>query len=181
MNGTKLKRILIVGIIAFVFVLFAISFVLRHSQEIDAQIPDENGESKELCRLTNADIEGCYTDYRIIGRSVYNKGLGDSNVKGRYEDFDSTYCRVSLGKLSGVYITNAYLADGGTVTYTVDAEVIEGNFRIVITDEQNKILYDVPIDEKTEISFETVENATYYVKLIGESAKIKLELWRTRT
>ena len=173
-----MKKIFVFSIIAVVVILFLTTSVLRLIFGPDGQIPDENGESKELCHFSDEDIEACYADYRIIGRSVQSKGMGDSHVKGRLEEFDCSYSCTSFGKFSGIYILNAYLADGESVAYTIDSEVLEGNLRIVITDEENQILYDVPIDQKVTLSVETEKNATYCVKLVGESAKVKLELFR---
>ena len=135
-----MKKIFVFSIIAVVVILFLTTSVLRLIFGPDGQIPDENGESKELCHFSDEDIEACYADYRIIGRSVQSKGMGDSHVKGRLEEFDCSYSCTSFGKFSGIYILNAYLADGESVAYTIDSEVLEGNLRIVITDEENQIL-----------------------------------------
>lgn len=174
-----IKKLAICIIIIIIISIVVILFVARFLKELSMQIPDTNGINKELCYLSDLDIESCYTDYRAIKRNVYNEHANKSGIQGRYEQFDCEYTRSSFGKLSGIYILNAYLGDGDNVSFTIDSKVKKGNLRIVITDEFNRILYDIPIDETAEVSFKTVKDATYYVKLIGESANISVELWRT--
>lgn len=174
-----INKKLIIGICIAAICGVALSMIVRHLTELRLQVPDENGESKELCYYTDEFIEDCYTDYRVIGRKVTSNDLTSSGVQGVYKDCDLAHNHTELGKLSGVYILNAYLGNGGVVQYTIDSQVSEGNMRIVITDQDNRILYDVPIDEKATISFEAEKDAEYYVKLVGESAKVSLEMWRS--
>ena len=176
MSGIK-KNLVIFGCIT-TLILGASLFSTRFLNELEMQIPDKNGANKELCHFSDEDIENCYTDYRVIKRKVFNEECNTSGIQGRYEDCDSNYNHTALGKLSGIYILNAYLGTGATVQYTIESQVSAGNLRIVITNEHNQILYDVPIDEKATVSFDAAKDATYYVKLIGESAKVSLELWR---
>ena len=70
------------------------------------------------------------------------------------------------------------MANGNIVKYTVDSFVKSGNLRIVITNENNKILYDVPIDTTHYVEFPTVEGEIYYMKLVGESANIVVSVTR---
>ena len=81
---------------------------------------------------------------------------------------------------SGIYIINAYLGQGNNVKFVVESNVYSGNFRIIVTNKTtNKIMYDIPIDEHSEITFYAEESETYYIKLIGESANVEVKLWRS--
>lgn len=178
MKSNGKRSILICVAVAAIFALVVSSFLIRMIQRMNDHIPDENGEDRSLCHLTDADIESCRQDSNVTMLGITSEGEGASGLKGRDAEDDNTYCRLSFGKFSGIYVANAYRGDGGSVTYTVKSDVIAGNFRIVVTDAQNKILHDIPIDQEAEFSFRTTDNATYYLKLVGESAKVKLELWR---
>ena len=162
--GTILLAIAVVVIILFV--------------QTSNHIEDLNGEDRALSTITEEYIESKTMDYIATRKSVTSKGLSSSGVFGKFEKVDNKYSKTEIGKLSGIYVGNAYLGKGGTVSYVIESRVSEGNFKIVITDETNKILYDIPIDQRYEISFVADLDKTYYVKLVGESAKIKVEIWR---
>lgn len=142
------------------------------------QLEDKNGDDKSLAIITDEMIEMYTEDYRSIKRRVFTKGRRSSGVEGYYEDCDNEYTKTDIGSLTGLYICNSFLGSGSEVTYKFDSKVKEGNFKIVITGEDNKILYDVAIDEETEVTFVANAGEIYYVKFIGESANILVEVTR---
>lgn len=163
--------IVMVGVVAYLC-------ISRHRYEVSLQIKDKNGESKELCVVTDGIIRDCIEDYRMIGKHIRSRGKSESGVTGKYINRDNSYTKIEIGMLSGIYICNAYLGNGDRVKYVIDSQVNSGNFRIIITDDGSNILYDIPIDEKQEVSFVAEASQLYYVKLVGESANIHIELWR---
>ena len=174
----KLSKKLILNIlVTTVILLIAIVAVILFTQT-SRHIEDLNGEDKVLATITTEYIESKTQDYVSMRKSVTSKGLSSSGLSEKFEKIDNQYSKTKIGKLSGIYIANAYLGNGGTVSYIIESTVSEGNFKIVITDETNKILYEVPIDQRYEIAFVADSNKIYYVKLVGESAKISVEIWR---
>ena len=182
MSGTKKKKILIeifmvVGVAVVIFAAI-IASVMKSSFESLEHYEDTNGESKELCHITDQEIAEMDQRYRLTNSQTVNKGIKASGVKGDAADRDNEYTKLTAEKLSGIYIANAYLGNGSMVTYKIVSAATAGNLRIVITDENNAILHDVPIDQEYQISFVAEAEKFYYVKFIGESAEIEVELWR---
>ena len=179
----KHKKVLVIVLIIFAALLLVglpVGFVAwRVSVMANRQIEDVNGDSKELAVFTDEDIQaddyGCVT--YMSGWS--SSGVNTSGVSGIYEDDDNDYSRFTAKKMSGIATVNAYLGDGNDVTYTVESTVSSGNFKIVITDEDGKIIQTVPIDQKATVTISAQAGKLYFVKYVGESAEIQVELWRT--
>lgn len=181
-TNTK-KRIFFVCLITVCSILIissvVVSFIKKHKIEMSYQLEDKNGdENKELAIITDAMIEMYTEDYHAYKIRVSSKNQNPSGVQGDYEDCDCEYIRIRTGMLTGVYISNAFLGFGEEVTYNVDSKISSGNLKIVITDETNKILYNVPIDSNEAISFTAEKSKTYYVKFVGESAQIDITVSR---
>lgn len=173
LSGTK-QRILFIAIcgVALVALLVRIvSMAIGFGQAKAMQIPDKNGDSKDLCYLTDEMIKNNTQNYYSIRRSVWSKG-NDSGVRGHFEKQDRDYIKTSFYSLSGFYVCNAFLGDGQPQKLTINSTVSLGNLRIVVTDEENNILFEVPIDENYELLVPTEDSEVYYVKLIAESAKL---------
>lgn len=174
----KTKVILMVILAVLIISIPIIRLLVKRAQVTEAQIPDTNGESKELCRITDEHIEQTteWSDM-IKHRRTYDSS-NKSGVKNAFEDKDVCYSRETAKSFSGVYICNAFLSSGRSVKYTVDSKVNSGNLKIVITDESNKILYNVPIDTTHYVELPTQEGQIYYVKLVGESADMVVSVNR---
>ena len=181
LNGIKTKhKVLIVSIIVFCIVVGClVIFQMRYMQEMAMQLEDKNGDDKALCILTDNDIKDITHEYRSLKRQVQSKGLNTSGVSGFFEDYDNDYTKTTIGTLSGIYVCNAVKGSGSLVRYIIDSTVYSGNFRIVITDEDNNILVDVPIDSKETVEIKTERDKDYYVKFVAESANFEAEVWRT--
>ena len=179
LNGIKKRRVAVVICIAiFAAISFGIFSTVKGYQEAKAmQIPDANGESKSLHYITDEMIKDNTQNYYSIKRYVIRKGER-SGVEGYFKEEDRDYVRTRIQSLSGFYVCNAFLGDGNPLALRVDSMVYSGNLRIVLTDEENNILYDIPIDKVSEIQFETDVSKLYYVKLIAESANLLVLLER---
>ena len=180
LNGTKKGKLLIVAIaIAFLLIIILlIRFFIGFLRVCEAQIEDTNGLSKELCTIDDTFIESKTEYCDMVGINTKYDASKKSGVKNDFKEKDLCYSKDTIKSLSGIYICNAYKANGNVVKYTVDSVVKRGNLRIVITDQNNKILYDVPIDISYDIEFSTTEGQIYYVKLVGESANIEVSVTR---
>ena len=181
-SNKKFVPIVIVTILVVFVMVIVFKLTITHIQYEKRQIQDTNGDSKELCYFTNDLIENSewMQNYDAIRRTVRSKGsTSSSGVAGHYAEKDKPYISVSFGKISGIYVGNAYLGNDANVTFEVKSTVEDGNFRIVITDENNRILYDIPIDQKADLTFFAESGKTYYLKYIAESAKVTVEVWRS--
>lgn len=144
-----------------------------------SQIKDTNGDAKDLAVITDDDIQnGAYGSVFLMS-STYSEGYNTSDVVGGHKEEDHDYSRLSAKKFSGVHIENAFLGNGSDVTYVIESTVSSGNFKIVIMDEDHQILEVVPIDEKATVKISTEAGKLYFVTYAGESAEIKVALWRT--
>ena len=144
-----------------------------------AHIEDTNGDAKELAVITDAEIQsGAYNNTKYMSSS-YVERKTPSGVTGGYRDEDTNYSRLTAKKFSGIQLINVCKGNGADVTYTIDSTVSSGNFKIVVMDETHQILKAVPIDEKTTVTIPTEKGKLYFVAIAGESAEIKVELWRS--
>lgn len=183
MSGIKFIKKPIVFIIVISLAILgvvgsAVSVVVTYEKELKLQFEDVNGEDKSLARITNEMIEEYREDYRALKRKVSTKGHPTSGVTGHFSDCDYDHIETKIGKLSGIYVCNAYLGKGREVTYNIDSTVHSGNLKIVITNENDDIIYDVPIDSKETVSFFAEESKLYYVKFVGESAELEIDVFR---
>ena len=168
-----------IGLWLTVTMLLSFSLCFYACGSESRHIEDSNGESKELAVITDADIQS--GSYRCIQRdtSSSSKGRGASGAYGIYRDKDNDYSRIAAKRFSGIQIANVCKGTGADVIYTVESTVSQGNFKIVITDEDYQILQAVPLDEKATVTVPTEKGKLYFVTYAGESAEIKVELWRT--
>ena len=184
-NTNKKKKIskrliIILGIALILIPSIIFSSIQRYKTELSLQLKDTNGESKELCYLTDDEfIEQISEDYRSIKRSVLTKGNEPSGAEGYFAEKDFPYIETKISMLSGIYICNSYLGNGSEVTYHITSEISSGNMRIIITDEMNKVLYEIPIDSEKTVTFVAENNKLYHVKFIAESAKLHVTVSRT--
>ena len=175
MNGTKKKIILIIAVIVLGILLLVARLIFKMQS---GKIPDTNGDSKELCSIDDEFIESWTHNYSVIKHSVKRDASIKSGIKGTYEEMDCAYLSENFGSLSGIYVCNAYFASDNEVSYMVSSAVNSGNFRIVLTNSADKIVYDIPIDTTHQFVFETIPGETYYLKLIGESANAEVRVTR---
>ena len=178
-NGIKKRRsIIVLCVISLMILLVGTISTINGFLQIKAkQIPDSNGDNKELCYLTDEMIKHNTQNYYAIRISVLGKG-DPSGVKGHFEKQDKEYTKTKIHSLSGFFVCNAFLGTGNPQKLTIDSTVYSGNLKIVVTDEENNILFQVPIDETYELTMPTQDGKVYYVKLIAESAKLVVSVDR---
>lgn len=177
--GLKWKIIIIVCIVLTILIISGI-WIAKHNYEMSMHFNDTNGDQdKSLALITDEMINRHIEDYRAYKRHVSREIDNEIRISGDYEECDRSFIKTKIGKLSGIYICNAYKGVGKDVTYKINSTVKSGNFRIVITDEECNILYDIPIDQEYELTFFAENEKCYYVKFIGESAEINVTIERT--
>lgn len=177
MLGIK-KKFVLVLLICLIIASIIFVFVARHQYELSLQLPDNNGKNKSLCIITNEMIESYTEEYNAIKSSVLSKGSNSSNLSGVFEDCDNEYSKLKFGMLTGVYVANACLGNGNNIVYTIHSTVNSGNFKMVITDEANKILQEIPIDGEYSVTIPSESGKTYYFKLVGERANVEVAVTR---
>lgn len=183
--NNKLKKIFIaVSIVVLVCLIIVVSVILfykKHRLEMSYQLEDKNGESKELAIITDEMISMYTEEYHAYRRRDSSKYHNRSGIEGPFEDCDSSYVKTNIRMLTGVYVANAYLGEGKEVSYNINSTVKSGNLKIVITDEDNQILYNIPIDSNENVKFIANKDEIYYVKFVGERAQIEVEITREDT
>ncbi len=177
--GLKRKIIIIVCVV-LTMLMIACIWIAKHNYEMSMHFEDTNGdEDKSLSLITDEMINSYIEDYRAYKRHVSRKTDNEVRISGNYKSCDRSFIETRIGKLSGIYVCNAYKGIDKNVTYKINSTVKSGNFRIVITDEDCNILYDIPIDQEYELTFFAKKDQCYYVKFIGESAGIDVTIERT--
>ncbi len=174
---TYKKKIIVIVIVALIVISALVLRIIFKMQS--EKIPDTNGESKEICTMDDEFIESYFDYYSLINHKTTRDTSVKSGIKGNYAEADCGYLKESFGSLSGIYICNSYLASADSVKYMVTSTVHSGNLRIVVTNGNNQILCDVPIDTTHQFEIETIVGETYYLKLIGESANIEVIVSRS--
>ena len=183
LRGKKGKFVLLFVVLFLCSVaMIVVHIVHRYQYYEKMQLPDLNGNDKSLSQITEQMIEenGYDQEYYALNRKVITKGTrSSSGITDHFADKDYPYLYTKFNKISGIYIGNAYLGEGKEVTFSVESSVVSGNLRIVLTNFDGKILYDVPIDTKATLTFFAESNEVYYLKYIAESAKTTIEVTRT--
>ena len=177
----RFKKIIIgVFILAGVLtvVLAAVILSLKHRDIMSKQIEDINGEDTALCVITDEMIESWKANYDIYKEKTVIKRDIQSGVEGKYAKFDGNEVLFETKIFTGIFILNSYLANDDSVTFRVDSKIIKGNSRIVLTDEESRILCDVPVNQEYTFSYATEEGKIYYLKIVGESAECNVSVFR---
>lgn len=186
MSLVNKKKLMIISIIVASIVFLVIVgvvvgnlFLKYHKSQLENHVEDKNGSNKELATITDEKIESYVYSYQIYKHHRMTKKGTLSGVKNDdVEEYDRDYVEVSTGLLTGVYIANAYLGNGDVLTYRIESNVKSGNFKIVFTDDTNKILEEIPFDCDITFTYQTQKDKIYYLKLVGESAEIEFKLYR---
>ena len=181
MSGIKKHRrfIIIFSLIVLIVIIAIVAERKIWYHELSMQLEDQNGDDTTPCLITDEIIFKYSEEYRAIRHRQISTKSDVSGVKGYHKDHDNDYRKTQIYRLSGILINNAYLGSGSTVTYKIISTVYQGNFRIVVTNANNQILHDIPINQEATVSFFAEENSLYYLKFIGEGAEIETEIWRT--
>ena len=177
----RFKKIIIgVFILAGVLtvVLAAVILSLNHRDIMSKQIEDINGEDTALCVITDEMIESWTANYDIYKEKTVIKRDIQSGVEGKYAEFDGNEVFFKTKIFTGVFVLNSYLANDDSVTFRVDSKIIKGNSRIVLTDEESRILCDVPVNQEYTFSYATEEGKIYYLKIVGESTECNVSVFR---
>lgn len=123
------------------------------------QIEDTNGESDFTIETISDKKIISRSSSNFIANSVTNKIGSNTSIK--------------VGKFSGVKELETTRVSNQTLTYEIESNCTYGNFRIVIV-HNSEIIRDVAINSSEIITINNA-NGTYYLKIVGESAKFSLD------
>ena len=176
--GLKQKIIIVICIVVSILI-FVCLWIAKYNYEMSMHFDDINGDNdKSLALITDDMITHYFEDYRAYKIRVTRKADNEVRISGDYEICDRSFIETRIGKLSGIYVCNAYKGIGKSVSYKITSTIKSGNFKIVITDEDCNILHNIPIDDEYELTFFAEQDQCYYVKFIGESAEIDVVVER---
>ena len=184
MDKTKKRKVIIIVIIVLAAAAMAYISLFPHFEALINQIKDTNGaDDISPAILTEEELrQNPYAEkYYCLGAKFKHNTKTASGVNGEFEERDSDYYEIQFKKMSGVYIANAYLGSGNTVTFEVDSKLTSGNLRIVITNESGEFLFDIDANTKDSVQFVSEEGKVYYLKFIGESATFTSVVTRVKT
>ena len=170
--------VLMVVILVIALILGGIKLYKEYQKVMERQVEDTNGDSIALCKITDEMIECLEYEYYAIKHRTYSQGLNSSHVNGKHKEYDNSYTKTTMGLFSGVYLCNVYQGTGKNVTYTVYTQLSKGNLRIVITNSNGEILKDIPVDGNGSITFRAEKEQLYFLKYVGESAEVVIEMER---
>ena len=177
----KHKKIIIAVVIfsgVLTIILTAVILPLKHQDIMSKQIEDTNGEDTTLCVITDEMIESWTANYDIYKEKTVIKKDDKSGVKGKYAKFDGNAVHFKTKIFTVIFVLNSYLANDDSVTFRIDSKIVKGNARIVLTDEESRILCDIPVNQEYAFSYATEEGKIYYLKIVGESAECNVSVFR---
>ena len=137
-------------------------------------IPDENGEeSYSLAVLTENEICAEEPKYscKIFGVSLY----GDA------ENANDSEKIVAEAKtdFSGVVILQRTECEAEKVTFTVNCERAAGNLRVVLLDENLRVVHNFAVGESSSFTVSHAKGKTFQLRAAGESAVFTVIAERT--
>lgn len=127
-------------------------------------IPDENGEDYALAVLTEREIceEEPKFSCRVFGVGI-DENAGNANESAKIVAEAKT-------DFSGVAILQRTECETEKVTFTVNCERMAGNLRVVLIDENMRIVHDFPIGESSSFTVERAKGKSFELRVAGESA-----------
>ena len=136
----------------------------------------EDGRNKP--RLTDKRITLKKERYRAFRKRAIYEGFG-SGIIGEFSERDSERAKVRFSRLTGTYVCNAYLGNGNAVDYNLWVEYKSGELRIILTDENGKIIFELTPKARSGVSFIAKHSETYYLKIAGNKAYVDVRLERS--
>ncbi|HHU55466.1 MAG TPA: hypothetical protein GXZ48_02085 [Acholeplasmataceae bacterium] len=139
-------------IVLLIILLISLGGCFKH-------IDDTNGDDDYTIEtFSDADITKSSSSYVMYGSTTTSM-----NSKTEFK----------VQKFSGIRTLETVKASNETIIFNFDSQCISGNLRIVIV-QGEEIIKDVNINGQSTVTIENA-NGTYILKVVGESAKFKLE------
>jgi len=167
---------LCVSISVAVIVALLIALIILVASESD--FVDTNGpENFALTEITRDDVLSKDNNY-ISSMAVERHSGHHTNITGtRLRDYDYDYISRSFGKIHGVIILQATKISENTLTLNINSSIESGNAEIVIIID-GEYYCSVDVNQDQSIVLQNISNKDVIVKLVGEKAKIKVDVTR---
>ncbi len=128
-------------------------------------IPDENGaEDYSLSVLTDKEL--CEEEPKFSCR-VFGVGI-DENAQNANDS--AKIVAEAKTDFSGVVVLQRTECEAGKVTFTVNCERTAGNLRVVLLDENMRIVHDFAVGESSSFTVENAGGKSFELRVAGESA-----------
>ena len=133
------------------------------------EIPDENGEeSYSLAVLTEKEI--CAEEPKYSCR-VFGVGI-DENAENA--NASARITAEAKSAFSGVAVLQKTQCDADKVTFTVNCERTAGNLRVVLLDENMRVVHDFAVGESSSFTLENASGKSFELRVAGESAEFSI-------
>ena len=174
MNFRKITAFLLAALLAF-----SLSSCTLIVGKFKTEIKDSNGEEdSSLAVLTGGDV--CADNFETYCVIYGFAPSGEKSYSGeeQWHDADKTEAE-ALTAFSGVALLQATYGKEDKVKFTVTCARSAGNLRIVLIDEQGKIIHDFATEGTSELELTGALGKEYEIRVAGESAKFNVTVERT--
>ena len=139
-------------------------------------IEDTNGAFDTS--LTTVCVEDVQTNrYGAIMLQSRNVG-SNTNVGGRWSEYDFDLCTVSARQISGVLTIQATNVDSDQLTLRIDSTLTEGNMEIfVIVD--GEVVRTAEVNKAETVTLTDIAGKDVVVKIGAESARMEISVKRS--
>ena len=171
-----LKRVLLMLLCFCIVFSFSACGLLINKFKLETK--DLNGDDDySLVVFTEDDIcnETCDAYCVIYG---LNTSGGTSYQDEEYLHDADVVKADAQSPFSGVALLQTTYGTHNTITFTVACERTKGNVKIVLLDENAKIIHDFSITEKSSFTVTNVMGRSFEIRVAGESAKFEVEVLR---
>ena len=145
-----------------VLALAAAIVIAVMGRDVPKEIADENGaEDHSLAVLTDKDI--C-AENPLFYCETYGVSIDEST--GIYK-----ITAEAGSPLSGVSVLEKSVCRDEKVTFTVECTHSDGNIRIVLLDENMRVLHDFAAEGASSFTLENALGKSYEIRIAGESAR----------
>jgi len=172
------KKLIALCVSISVAVMGALLIALIILVASESDFVDTNGpENFALTEITRDDVLSKDNNY-ISSMAVERHSGHHTNITGtRLRDYDYDYISRSFGKIHGVIILQATKISENTLTLNINSSIESGNAEIVIIID-GEYYCSVDVNQDQSIVLQNISNKDVIVKLVGEKAKIKVDVTR---
>ncbi len=173
----KRLRYFSVGIILCLFLCLCSGCQLIYGKFfVDTE--DTNGaEDTSLAVFTEEDICSPKMENYCVAYGMERSGETSFEDEDFYHDYDMITSSAST-PASGILIQQITYGKTDTIRFTVEPELQQGNLRIVLLDENYKILYDFSTRQTSSVEITDAAGKEFQVRAIGEAALFELKTTR---
>ena len=166
------------GAVAAGAILAVLAFLLLFGFDLAGGIEDTNGAlDTSLVTVTREDVLARENSYSAIMLQSRNVG-SDTNVGGRFDEYDSDFCAVSARKISGVLTIQATNVNAEKLTLKIDSTLMAGNMEIFLIVD-GEVMRMAEVNKTETITLMDIAGKDVVVKIGAESAQMEVSVKRT--